>query len=152
MQQEDWGYFEDFVVGTEYETIGRTVTEADVVNFAGVTGDWSPVHTSIEHTKSGLFGERIAHGALTITLVEGLMNRLGLWNNTFMGLVDREWSFKSPVKFGDTIKVKMKITGKKDESKYPGCGEIARHIVIENQKGEVLSEGDGAVLILKRKN
>jgi 3-hydroxybutyryl-CoA dehydratase len=152
MQQEDWGYFEDFVEGAEYETVGRTVTEADVVNFAGLTGDWSPVHTSIEHAKGGLFGERIAHGALTITLAEGLMNRLGLWNNTFMGLTDREWSFKAPVRFGDTIKVKMKITGKTDQSRYPGCGEITRHIVIENQKGEVLSEGDGTVIILKHKN
>ncbi len=152
MQQKSGKFFEDFSEGEEYVTPSRTITEADVVNTAGLTGDWSLVHTSIEACKGGLFGERIAHGALTVVVAEGLLNRLGLWDDTFMGIVDREWGFKSPVKFGDTLTVKMKIIGKEAASDYPGCGLLKRHITIENQRGETISEGEGAVLILKRKS
>ena len=150
IHQKRGKFFEDFSEGEEYVTPSRTITEADVTNFAGLTADWSPVHTSIEACKGGLFGERIAHGALTIVVAEGLQNRLNLWDDTFVGMVDREWSFKSAVKFGDTLTVKMKITGKEEASDYPGCGLIKRYITIENQRGEIVSEGEGTILILKR--
>ena len=133
-------------MGDEYITPSRTVTEADVVNFAGLSGDWSPVHTSAEDCKKG-FGERIVHGALTIVLAEGLQNRLNLWDESYMGLVDREWNFKSLVKFGDTLRVKIKIISKEAVSSYPSCGLIKRQIIIENQKGETVSEGVGTILI-----
>jgi len=143
-------FFEDFSEGEEYVTPSRTITEADVVNFAGLTGDWSPVHTSAEVARSGLFGERIAHGALSVVVAEGLQSRLGLWEDTLVGVVDREWSFKSAVKFGDTLTVRTTITGKEEAQDYPGCGYIKRHITIEDQTGDIVSEGEGTILVLKR--
>jgi len=144
-------YFEDFEAGEEYVSLSRTVTEADVYNFAGFTHDWSPVHTSIEACKKGLFGERIAHGAITITLAEGLLNRLCLWDDTFMGVVDRSWDFKKPVRFGDTLSVKLKIIGKQESDQYPACGIIDREITAVNQRNEVVTEGKGKILILKKR-
>ena len=65
-------YFEDFEIGDEAKTAGRTITETDIVNFAGITGDWNEIHTNKELAERGPFKQRIAHGALVFSIATGL--------------------------------------------------------------------------------
>ena len=75
-------YFEEFSVGDSITSQGRTVTEADIVNFAMLSGDWNPLHTDAEIAKSTVFGERIAHGMLVLSMATGLADRMGFINGT----------------------------------------------------------------------
>ncbi len=103
-------YFEEFTVGQEFTSRGRTVTEADVVNFAGLSGDFIELHTNEEYARAMPAGKRIAHGALVFSISTGLMSQMNLINDTviaFYGL-DR-LRFTKPVFIGDTVKVTKKV-------------------------------------------
>src|ERR1700741_4307441 len=111
-------FFEDIEVGEEYVSPGRTVTEADIVIFAGLSGDYNVLHTDAEFMKQSIFGERIAHGLLCLAMQSGLFSRATQAYAT-LAFVGLRWKFKAPVKIGDTIRLKAKVTGKKDLSE-PG--------------------------------
>src|SRR5437016_13069402 len=97
-------FFEDIEVGEEYESPGRTVTEADIVIFAGLSGDYNVLHTDAEFMKSSIFGERIAHGLLGLAIQAGLFTRAAQPYAT-LAFVGLRWKFKGPIKIGDTIRV-----------------------------------------------
>jgi acyl dehydratase len=143
-------YFEDIQVGDEYLSPGRTVTEADIVAFAGLSGDYNVLHTDAEYMKSSIFGERIAHGLLGLAISSGLGARAvprAFATIAFLGL---RWRFKGPIKIGDTIKVRLKIASKRETSKPDrGIVTVQRHVV--NQRGEVVQEGDTELMIERRK-
>ncbi len=104
-------YFEDVEVGFRFETPSRTVTEADLVAFAGVSGDFNPLHTDAVFAARTIYGERIAHGALVLSLATGLRQRAGVFDGTLMGLLEiRTWRFIAPVRIGDTIRVVNEVT------------------------------------------
>ena len=111
-------YYEDFKIGDEIITAGRTVTEADIVNFAGLTGDWNPLHTDVEFAKNSVFKQRVAHGALTFAIMTGLFVRTGIIEETIYAFygVDK-LRFVKPVYIGDTLRVIAKITEKEDRGK-----------------------------------
>ena len=69
-------YLEDFKVGEKTVSLGRTVTEADIVMFASLSGDWNELHTNAEYMKNSVFGQRIAHGMLTLSIASGLVMRM----------------------------------------------------------------------------
>src|SRR5215510_1329543 len=98
-------FFEDLAVGQEFTSPGRTVTETDIVIFAGLSGDYNVLHTDAEHMKSSLFGERIAHGLLVLSIQQGLLER-GRPARAEEMLVSIKWKFKGPVKIGDTLHVR----------------------------------------------
>ena len=133
-------YFEDLAVGQQYTSPGRTVTEADLVLFAGLSGDYNVLHTDAEYMKSSLFGERIAHGLLGLSIQYGLLLR-AMPPLAAGQLVAVRWKFKGPIRIGDTIAARAHVSAKADGD-VPGCGlaTIARQIV--NQRGEVVQEGD----------
>lgn len=94
-------YFEDFEVGQRFTTPARTVTEADVVNFAGVSGDYNPIHTDAEFAKSTPFGQRIAHGLLVLSMLTGLRQRAGHFEGTIIAWLEiRNYRFLSPSSSG----------------------------------------------------
>ena len=95
---------------------GRTVTEADIVLFAGLSGDYNILHTDAEYMKSSIFGERIAHGLLGLAIQSGLFTRAGIPYAT-LGFGTLRWKFKGPIKIGDTIRVRAKVTAKKEGDK-----------------------------------
>src|SRR5512145_3560609 len=97
-------WFEEIAVGEESESPGRTVTEADVVIFAGLSGDYNVLHTDAEFMKSSLFGERIAHGLLGLSIQQGLLDRVVTAQVTG-SLAALKWKFTGPIKIGDTIHV-----------------------------------------------
>jgi acyl dehydratase len=130
-------YFEDYFEGEVITTPGRTITEADIVNFAGFTGDWAEMHTNEEFSKGAYFGQRIAHGALTFAVSTGLIVRSGALSDEatigFYG-IDR-LRYLKPVLIGDTIKCEIKVMGKQDKGKD---GVVDLDIRILNQQGEAV--------------
>lgn len=141
-------YFEEIEVGEEYLSPGRTVTEADIVIFAGLSGDYNVLHTDAEFMKSSIFGERIAHGLLGLAIQSGLLTRAMRPYATlaFLGL---RWKFKGPIKIGDTIKVRARVISKKETSK-PDRGIVTLERQVINQKGEVVQEGETDLMVARR--
>src|SRR6184192_4548280 len=133
-------YFDDIELGEEYVSPGRTVTEADVVIFAGLSGDYNVLHTDAEFMKTTIFGERIAHGLLCLAIQSGLFSRATAPYAT-LAFVGLRWKFKGPVKIGDTIRLRAKVIGKKETSK-PDRGLIIVQRTVLNQRGEIVQEGE----------
>lgn len=150
MQYQPRGkYFEELEIGQEIVTPGRTITEADIVNFAAVTGDTNPMHTDAEYAKTTMFGERVAHGMLGLSYAIGQAWQLGFMEGTVIAFLGIEWKFKAPIKIGDTIRVVGKIKQKK-ELKSTGGGLVTLDARVINQRDEVTMRGDWSVLIKSR--
>ena len=139
-------YFEEFDVGESMETPARTITETDVVMFAGFSGDYNPLHTDAEFAKETIFGERIAHGMLGLSVVSGLAWRTGFMEGTADALMSVQCKFRNPVKFGDTIRAKFEVRQKK-EMKRLGGGFVTFNVVVLNQRDETIQKGEWVVLI-----
>jgi acyl dehydratase len=150
MSEPNRQYFEDIQVGDEYLSPGRTVTEADIVAFAGLSGDYNVLHTDAEYMKSSIFGERIAHGLLGLSISSGLGSRAVARPFATIAFLGLRWRFKGPIKIGDTIKVRMKVTDKKETSK-PDRGIVTIQRSVLNQRGELVQEGDTELMIERRK-
>lgn len=143
-------FYEDFDVGRVIETRGITVTEAHVVTFAGLSGDFNPLHTDETAAAATPFGTRIAHGQLGMILAAGLINQTGIHTGTTLALLGyREWKFLKPILFGDTLKVRVTIENKR-ETKKADRGILMRKIEILNQRDEIVQEGY-ADLMVRRK-
>lgn len=141
--------FDDLKVGMRFTTAGHTVTEADLVAFSGVTGDFNPLHTDAEYAKGTIFGQRVAHGALILSLASGLRQRTGLFEGTMMAFLEiRRWKFVRPVFIGDTLRVVTEITALRPTSK-PDRGIMEQAVRVLNQRGEVVAEG-GFVNMVRR--
>jgi acyl dehydratase len=141
--------FEDFAIGQTYTTRGRTITEADIVNFAGISGDFHPLHMDAQYAGGTLFGRRIAHGLLSLTVVSGLSQELGHLKGSITAFVGLNWQFKKPVFIGDTIYEEQIIADKRETGK--GNGVVTIHCRVINQQGEVIQEGDRIVMVARRK-
>jgi acyl dehydratase len=143
-------YFEDIQVGEEYLSPGRTVTEADIVAFAGLSGDYNVLHTDAEYMKTSIFGERIAHGLLGLAIQSGLGARAMSRPFATMAFLGLRWRFKGPIKIGDTIKVRLRITDKRETSK-PDRGIVTVQRTVLNQRGEVVQEGETEIMVERRR-
>lgn len=142
-------YFEDFAVDQEMVTPGRTVTEADIINFAGVSGDYNPIHVDAEFSKSSQFGQRVAHGLLGLAMASGLVSRLGLIGTSVLAFLGLEWKFKAPVYIGDTIAIKVRVKQTRPLAQLGG-GVVVLALKVFNQKGETVQEGEWSVLMKSR--
>ena len=142
-------YFEEFEEDAEYVSRSRTVTEADVVNFAGVSGDYNPLHTDAEFMKSSPFGERIAHGMLVASMATGLSSQRGWFEGTTIALLEVSFRFQAPVKFGDTLHLVLKVKDKCETGK-PDRGVLVVAANMVNQRDEVVVEGQWTAM-MKRK-
>jgi acyl dehydratase len=130
-------YFEEFEEGAQWETEGRTVTEADIVNFAGITGDQHWFHMDEERARDGPFGERVAHGALVFSLMTGLVIRHGHLDDSliaYYGIEDVR--FLAPVPIGDTIHVEQEVTDVEPHDDDSGVVSFTDKVV--NQDGEAV--------------
>jgi acyl dehydratase len=141
-------YYEDLNVGDEHLSTGRTVTETDVISFAGLSGDFNNMHIDEEFAKKTVFGTRVAHGLCVLSIASGLwftMPRLA--TVAFMGLED--WRFSGAVKFGDTIRITRKLAEKK-EHKRPSMGLLTFEVNVHNQNEEVVQKGKWVILVQRR--
>lgn len=150
MSGEERQYFEDIQVGDEYLSPGRTVTEADIVAFAGLSGDYNVLHTDAEFMRTSIFGERIAHGLLGLSIASGLGSRATPQPFATLAFLGLRWRFKGPIKIGDTIKVRLKIAEKRETSK-PDRGIVTIRRSVLNQRGEVVQDGDTEIMVERRK-
>jgi 3-hydroxybutyryl-CoA dehydratase len=132
-------YFDDVEVGQEWESSGRTVTEADVVNFAGVSGDFNPIHMDHEFAKTTPFRRPIAHGLLVFAIGSGLGVNCPMMR-TIAFLQVREWNFKEPLFIGDTIHLKSRVMEKTLRGRGRR-GEIVWYRGVFNQEGKVVQDG-----------
>jgi len=141
-------FYEDLEEGIEHKSSGRTVTETDVVNFAGISADYNNMHVDEEFAKKTVFKTRVAHGMLVTSIATGLwftMPRLA--TVAFMGLED--WRFSGAVFPGDTIHITRKLVEKKDH-KRPNMGFFIFEVNVHNQKEEVVQKGKWVILVQRK--
>ncbi|MEA4849386.1 MAG: MaoC/PaaZ C-terminal domain-containing protein [Clostridiaceae bacterium] len=143
-------YYGDIEVGDEFITATRTISEADVMLFAGLTGDYNELHTSASFAEKNAYGERIAHGMLTLAMANGLYMRLNHFNNsTIANLGIKDWKFTKAVKFGDTIYTRI-VLMEKSLTSNPARGIINWHVDVCNQNDEVVATGTWVKMLTNR--
>lgn len=146
------GYrYEDLSVGMKFRSPGRTILDADLIQFAGMTGDYSELHTSDVYAKASQFGRRVAHGMLGLAYAHGLMwPRTGELRETaiaFLGIED--WRFVGPIFVGDTIFVEYEIASLRDSKSRPTQAIATFDVKLVNQDGVVVQQGRKALLVSK---
>lgn len=139
-------YFEEFAVGDKMASQGRTITESDIVTFAGLSGDYNPVHTDAEFCKGGQFGERIAHGLLVLSVASGLAWQLGFMAGTADAFLSLECKFTGPTKIGDTLRVSAEVAQKRSMPGSTG-GMVMFNVEVKNQRDEIIQRGKWNVLV-----
>lgn len=145
-------YFEDFSVGQTFVTPGRTITEADVMNFASWTGDNNQIHTDVEFANQTRYGQRIVHGMLGASLCLGLIARTGVFEGSAVALLGiDDWRFTAPVLIGDTLTLTVEIVGTRLTSKG-NTGVVQRLLHLRNQRDETVQQGRMDILMLTRAN
>jgi acyl dehydratase len=150
--QRKLGYtYDDLHVGMSFRSPGRTITDADLVAFAGLTGDYSELHTSEVYAKNSQFGRRVAHGMLGLAYAHGLMwPRTGELRETavaFLGIND--WKFLAPIFVGDTIFVDYRVAELRDSKSKPEQAIATFEVELVNQEGRVLQRGRKVLLLSK---
>jgi len=143
-------YFEEFSPGLEITTAGRTITETDVVNFAGLSGDFNQIHLDQEYSLSTPIGARIAHGLLILAVTSGLAVQTGILDDTV--IVFREvsdWKFVKPVFFGDTVHALLTVR-KTKPIRMSASGLVTIDVRVLNQYGEMVNKGVWLVLVASR--
>jgi acyl dehydratase len=146
------GYrYADLFVGMAFRSPGRTITDADLVAFAGLTGDYSELHTSDVYAQSSQFGRRVAHGMLGLAYAHGLMwPRTGELRETaiaFLGI--NEWKFVGPIFVGDTIFVNYRVAELRDSRSKPDQAIAVFDVDVVNQDERVVQTGRKALLMSK---
>lgn len=142
-------YFDDLQVGTEYVSAARTICEADIISFAGLSGDFNPLHIDREFAANTTHGERIAHGLLVLSIISGLSTRttlmLGLAEQ-MVGLLNLECRFRQATKIGDTIHARLTVAGLRRTSK-DGTGVLTLNREAIDQAGRVVMESVWTLLV-----
>lgn len=129
--------YDDIKVG-DSASVSKTITEGDVVTYAGITGDFNPVHIDAEYASKSMFKERIAHGMLVSGFISAVLGYHLPGPNTIY--LAQEVSFKLPVKIGDTVTAVATVTEKKDEKRI-----IKLKTTVTNQRGEIVVDGSAVV-------
>ena len=142
-------YFEEFALGDTVVSAGRTITEADIVNFAGLSGDYTQIHTNAEFARQGVFGQRVAHGLLLMSIASGLLAQLGFIEGTVLAFRELTWKFSLPVFIGDTIHVQATVADLKALRRLGG-GAVTLDIHIINQQDKMIQSGQWVLLIAQK--
>jgi len=141
-------FFDEWVVGEEYITPSRTMTETDVVMFAAMSGDYNELHTSEEFMKSSQFGKRLVHGLLGLAVSHGLLFRTGLLEGTAIAFLGVDsWKFQAPIFFGDTIRIKVKVAEKRPSKTKPDRGVVKLFLEVIKQDDTVVQSGFKTIMI-----
>ncbi len=147
-EMQGW-FFEDWDEGYELWTASRTVTEADIVAFAGVSGDFNPLHTNEVFAAATPMKSRIAHGMLGAAIATGLANQTRTMEGTTIALMSQTLNYRAPIFPGDTVTLCLKVARKKPSSKG-GKGVIWFEMNLVNQRDEIVTDGEWVLLMRAR--
>lgn len=139
-------YLDEFVVGQSWMTAARTITDADVVNFAGLSGDFNPLHIDEEFARRTQFGGRIFHGPGVFSVAIGLESRLGIKDETAIAFLGMTWNLIRPVRIGDTIHVEQTVADIRASRTKPDRGVVTFDVLVKNQRDETCHEGQWFVM------
>ena len=142
--------YDEFSEGEEFTTASRTITESDVVTFAGLSGDFNPIHMDKEFAEGTPLKGRVAHGILIASIATGLGNQLAIFEGTTIAVLSMTINYKAPVKFQDTIYLQLEVLEKKETSK-PGRGIVIFQTNEMNQRDEVVIDGQWVVMMTRKK-
>ncbi len=143
-------YLEEFQTGQQIVTAGRTITEADIVNFAGLSGDFNQMHVDNDYSQASVFGQRVAHGLLVLSIVSGLAVQTGVMEGTVIAFREiSEWKFAKPVFIGDTIHAELIVKEIKGIRRIGG-GSLMIEVNVKNQQDDIVMKGNWVVLIKTR--
>ena len=139
-------YYEDFEIGHKVVSASRTISEADIMAFAGLSGDWNPMHIDAEYAKTSPFGQRVALGLLGLSIAAGLAMQLGFLDRTVEAFTSLDWKFRAPIYIGDTLHIEAEVTQKKA---VPGGlgGFVSFNVVAKNQRDETTQKGTWMVVV-----
>lgn len=126
--------------GARFTSQARTITEADIVNFCGMSGDFTPIHSDAEFARTTPYGERTAHGPLVMSVAIGLCTVSGLFGDRVIGLVNCNWDFAAPVRIGDTVRADVEVDEVRASSKE-GREVATYRFDVSNQRGEPVQRG-----------
>ena len=143
--------FSEFREGEVFETRGRTITEADIHQFAQFSGDWNPVHIDETHA-APLFGTRIAHGPMFPGIAFGMLSQHDLIDGTAIALHGLDWRFTAPVRIGDTIQVRAEVETCSPHPERADRGRVGFRIEVRNQNDEIVNHGHATVVIQTGEN
>jgi acyl dehydratase len=140
-------YFEEFEVGQRFVSTGRTITESDIVTFAGLSGDYNQIHTDAQFCEDSPFGERIAHGLLVLSIASGLVAQSGMIEGTVIAFREiNNWKFIKPVFIGDTVHVATEVLETKFYRRL-GSGKVEIELSVINQEDDVVMKGAWSVIM-----
>jgi acyl dehydratase len=143
-------YFEDLVEGSVFMSPGRTVTEADIVAFAGVSGDFNPIHLDAETAASNRYGQRVAHGLLGLSIATGLLDRIGVFGTSMVAMLQIDsWRFLAPIFIGETVRLELTILSTRLTASGT-TGIVVRQLRLLGRDDKVLQEGTITVMIACR--
>jgi len=143
-------YYEEFSVGEVLVTGRRTIDAGEVSRYAGLSGDFNPLHVDAEYAKTTPFGERVAHGILTLAVSNGQQNLGGWFEGTTLALLGVDGlRFTAPVKFGDTVHTEMTVKAMRPSAK-PDRGVIVFDVMVRNQRGDAVCTYQETVLMRKK--
>jgi len=141
-------FFDEWVVGEEYVSPSRTITETDVVMFAAMSGDYNELHTSEVFMRDSQFGRRIVHGLLGLAVSHGLLFRTGLLEGSAIAFLGVEsWKFEAPIFFGDTIRIKVKVAEKRPSKTKPDRGIVKLFLEVIKQDETVVQSGFKTIML-----
>ncbi|MFQ5576134.1 MAG: MaoC/PaaZ C-terminal domain-containing protein [Anaerolineae bacterium] len=142
-------YFEEFEIGQRITTASRTITEADIARFAGLSGDYNSLHTDRVFARATPYEQRIAHGMLVLSVATGLAVQQGFIDGTALAFREVGWKFSAPVFIGDTVRLVVEVTGLKPMSKLGG-GLVVLKAAVVNQAGKTVQRGEWRMLMKSR--
>ncbi|MBN1642399.1 MAG: MaoC family dehydratase N-terminal domain-containing protein [Anaerolineae bacterium] len=147
MDQERQGSsFESFAVGQAFTTAGRTITEAEIVAFAGLSGDYNPLHTDATYAAQGPYGRRVAHGLLILSVATGLVARLGWFERSVLAFRELRCKFRKPVFAGDTVRVRIEVVRTRVLARVE-AGMVELDVRVSNQDDELVLSSEWSVLM-----
>ena len=144
-------YFEEFEIGQKLITSSRTVTEADIVNFAGVTGDFNQIHIDAVYAAQDTFGQRIAHGLLIQSIAVGLVVQTGVIEGTTLAFRELTAKMSLPIYIGETIHVVGEVVDTKALRRLGGGNVTIKYSVINND-GKTVQRGEWIMLIKSKES
>lgn len=143
-------FLEDLTAGDTFLSPARTITETDVVAFAGISGDFNPIHTDVEFSRDTPYGQRVVYGLLGLSILTGLLDRTGLFSGSAIAMLGiRDWKFTRPVFIGDTVHFRLTITDVRRTS-AGDRGVVGRFFELLNQREEVVQQGNIDLMIRAR--